>query len=414
MKHNDQNPNRRTPCDVIASQIEPFMASLEAAGYAANTLCTKRVALRDFVSWRQRLKCRSAGLDESEVTEFMARACRLGPKRRCLASTALLGFLQHLRRRKVITTRATKPPETAALVLTRRYADFLRNEKGLAELSLRAYLAVVPELLLYLKKRHGITSLRTLDARVLRAFLFKRAQDRSSEYVRLLATSLRSFLRFLHVQGEIRHDLTAAIPTVRRWAQPGVPKKLTSEEVDRVLAAPDRATATGRRDYAILLLLARLGLRSSEVLSLELGDIRWRTGEVLIRGKGSRRDLLPLPRDIGASIARYLRLDRGIRPTQRVFLRTYAPRVPLTGPASIGHIVRRTLAQAGVERPPHIAAHLFRHTLASRMLQQGADLREISEALRHRAPSTTEIYAKIDMRSLNDVVRPWPAQGGAQ
>jgi len=225
---------------------------------------------------------------------------------------------------------------------------------------------------------------------------------------------VRSFLRFLHVRGEIRHDLTAAIPTVRRWSQPGVPKKLTSEEVNRVLAAPDRSTATGRRDYAILLLLAKLGLRSSEVLSLELGDIRWRTGEVLIRGKGSRRDLLPLTHDVGEAIARYLRLDRGIRPMQRVFLRTYAPRVPLTGPASIGHIVRRTLARADVERPMHIAAHLFRHTLASRMLQQGANLRDISEALRHRATSTTEIYAKIDMRSLSEVVRPWPAQGVAK
>jgi integrase/recombinase XerD len=216
------------------------------------------------------------------------------------------------------------------------------------------------------------------------------------------------------VRGEIRQDLTAAIPTVRRWSQPGVPKKLGTDEVNHVLAVPDRATATGRRDYAILLLLARLGLRSSEVLSLELGDFRWRAGEVLIRGKGSRRDLLPLPRDVGAAIARYLRLDRGNRPTQKVFLRTYAPRVPLAGPASIGHIVRRALAQADVERPMHIAAHLFRHTLASRMLQQGADLRDISEALRRRAPSTTEIYAKINMRSLNEVVRPWPAQGVAQ
>jgi len=414
MIHNNKNPNRHAPCDPIASQIEPFMAGLEAAGYAANTLCTKRASLRRFVDWRRRLKHRATGPNESEVTEFMARACRLGPKRRCLASAALSAFLQHLRCRKLIPDCASKPPETAALVLMRRYAEFLRNEKGLAELSLRVYLPLVSQLLHFLEKQHGITSLRRLDTSVLRAFLFERAQDRSSEYVRLLATSLRSFLRFLHVRGEIRHDLTAAIPTVRRWSQPGVPKKLTSEEVNRVLAAPDRSTATGRRDYAILLLLAKLGLRSSEVLSLELGDIRWRTGEVLIRGKGNRRDLLPLTHDVGEAIARYLRLDRGIRPMQRVFLRTYAPRVPLTGPASIGHIVRRTLARADVERPMHIAAHLFRHTLASRMLQQGANLRDISEALRHRATSTTEIYAKIDMRSLSEVVRPWPAQGVAK
>lgn len=201
MNHNNKNLNRYDHCDIIASQIEPFMASLEVAGYAAKTLCTKRLALQHFVSWRRRLKRRTAGPDESEITEFMARACRLGPRHRCLASTALSAFLQHLRHRKIITTCAPKPPETASVVLTRRYAEFLRNEKGLAELSLRVYLPLVPQLLHYLEKRHCIASLRRLDTSVLRAFLFDRAQNRSSEYVRLLATSLRSFLRFLHRAG---------------------------------------------------------------------------------------------------------------------------------------------------------------------------------------------------------------------
>jgi integrase/recombinase XerD len=312
----------------------------------------------------------------------------------------------------VIATSVPSVPETAGSALKRRYADSLRNEKGLAELSLCVYLPVVPLLLGYLKQHHGSTSVHRLNASVLRGFLFERTQGRSSESVRLLATSLRSFLRFLHARGEIRHDLTAAIPTMRRWAQAGVPRKLTTEEVNRILSVPSRTTLTGRRDFAILLLLAKLGLRAGEVLSLELKDIRWRTGEVLIRGKGGRRDLLPLPRAVGGALARYLRLDRGVCPTQRVFLRANAPCVPLTGPASIGHIVRRAMMQAGVDRPRHIAAHLFRHTLASRMLQQGANLREISEVLRHRVQSTTELYAKIDMRSLNEVVRPWPMQGG--
>lgn len=414
MKNNNKNPNRHAHCDIIAAQIEPFIAELGAAGYAASTLRIKYEAILHFVNWRRRLQLKTAGPDESEVTEFMASACRIGVGHRCLASTALSGFLHHLRHCKLISASKPKSPETTSLGLAKRYAEYLRNDKGLAELTLLVYLPVVHQLIHYLEIRHGITSMRRLDADVLRAFLKERAQGRSSEYVRLLASSLRSFLRFLHVRGQVHRDLAVAIPSVRRWSQPGVPKKLTPEEVDRVLDAPDRATASGRRDYAILLLLAGLGLRASEVLSLELGDIRWRTGEVLIRGKGGRRDLLPLPRDVGAAIARYLRLDRGVRPTQRVFLRTYAPRVPLTGPASIGHIVRRALAIANIERPAHIAAHLFRHTLASRMLQQGADLRSISEALRHRAISSTEIYAKIDMRSLNEVVRPWPTQGGAQ
>ena len=134
----------------------------------------------------------------------------------------------------------------------------------------------------------------------------------------------------------------------------------------------------------------------------------------MIRGKGNQRDLLPLPRDVGSAVASYLRRDRGARPTRRVFLRTIAPRVPLTGPASIGHIVRRAMTKAGVERPMQIAAHLFRHTLASSMLQHGADLRDISEVLRHRALVSTEIYAKIDMGALDEVARPWPAQGGVR
>jgi site-specific recombinase XerD len=413
MKHQNSVPNHPVGCDVIEAHLDLFIAGLETAGYAADTICTKRAALRRFIGWRRRRKRSATEIDESEVAEFLESSPQLGRNRRCLASVALLGFLEHLRRHAVIT--ACAPGDaTANSALESRYASFLRNEKGLAERSLQVYVPRVSDLLRYLDKRYGTVSVRRLDAGILRAFLLERARGRSSESVRLLATSLRSFLRFLHTQGEIGSDLTAAIPTVRKWTQPAIPKKLTPEEVDRVLAAPDRRTATGRRDHAILLLLAKLGLRSSEILSLELGDIRWRTGEVLIRGKGGRQDRLPLPRDVGAGIARYLRSDRGRRSTARVFLRSYAPRVSLTGPASIGHIVRRAMAQAGVPRPPHIAAHLFRHTLASRMLQQGANLRNISEVLRHRAASSTELYAKIDMRSLREVVRPWPTPGGAQ
>ncbi len=344
----------------------------------------------------------------------MVRPPQRGKSSFSAMSSGLLTFLAYLRRNQVITTRPPKAPDTFSSKWEDRYADFLRGEKGLADLSLRVYLPVVGDLLHYLQTQHGTTSVGRLNASIVRNFLFEHAQNRSSQYVRLLAISLRSFLRFLLAQGEIRHDLSAAIPTVRKWTQPGVPQKLTPDELDRVLEAPDRATAIGRRNHAILLLLARLGLRSSEVISLELEDIRWRTGEILIRGKGGRKDLLPLPRDVGSAIAHYLRQDRGARTTQRVFMRAYPPRVPLRGPQSICHIARQAMAQAGVNRPKHLAAHLFRHTLASRMLQQGANLRDITEVLRHRAPRTTEIYAKIDTRSLNEVVRPWPAQGGVR
>ena len=412
MKIENTSPIRPASHDVIQGHIAAFVADLRAADYARNTLSAKRLALERFISWRHRRKRASHDPTESEISEFLTKVPQ--GSRCSVSSRALFDFLDYLRRRNVVTTCAPRPPETVSSALVKRYADFLRNEKGLAELSLKVYLPVAKDLLHYLEAEQSTRSVRRLDASLLRAFLFERARARSSEGVRLLASSLRSFLRFLHVQDEIPKDLTAAIPTVRQWAQPDIPKKLTPAEVKRVLEAPDPDTATGRRNFAILLLLAKLGLRSSEILSIELGDLHWRTGEIVIRGKGNQQDLLPLPRDVGSAIASYLRRDRGARPTRRVFLRTIAPRVPLTGPASVGHIVRRSMTKAGVERPKQIAAHLFRHTLASSMLQHGANLRDISEVLRHRTLVSTEIYAKIDLGGLEEVARPWPAQGGVR
>jgi site-specific recombinase XerD len=414
MKNSKNSPNEDAAYAAIESQVAPFIAGLKREGYAYTIISTKHAALRRFLKSRRRLKRPSNEPDETEIAAFMARQPQRGKNSFSTVSRGLLDFLEHLRRNQVITRRIAAAPNTISARLERRYAEFLRGEKGLADLTLRVYLPVVNDLIHFLQTRHDTTSVGRLNANILRNFLFERARNRSSEYVRLLTIKLRSFLRFLQAQGETRHDFTAAIPTVRRWAQPGVPKKLTSQELDRVLDAPDRTTAMGRRDYAILLLLARLGLRAGEVILLELGDIHWRTGEILIRGKGGRKDLLPLPRDVGTAIARYLRLDRGSRATQRIFLRTRSPRVPLSGPTPIGYVVCRAMGQAGIERPKHVSAHLFRHTLASRMLQQGANLRDITEVLRHRAPRTAEIYAKIDMRSLNEVVRPWPARGGVR
>ena len=414
MNNSKNIENHHVVCESIEAHLDRFIAELKTEGYASGSISTKRAALRRFLQWRRRRKPPGSEPDESEVVQFLARSSRLDPAHRCLASTALFAFLKYLRCQGVISSSAPEASESISSAMEKRYEDFLRNDKGLAESSIRVYLPLVDDLLGFLQKRNGGNSVLGLDAGVLRAFLFDRTHGRSSEFTRLLATSLRSFLRFLHGQGEISHDLTAAVPAVRRWNQADVPRKLTPEELDRILKAPDRSTATGRRDLAILILLARLGLRASEVLALELGDIHWRTGEILIRGKGGRRELLPLPREVGDALARYLRLDRGVRPIQKVFLRANAPRVPLAGPASIGHIVRHVMAQAEVERPKQIAAHLFRHTLASRMLQQGASLREISEILRHRSPTSTEIYAKIDMRSLNEVIRPWPKKGGSR
>jgi hypothetical protein len=189
MNKNRYRSNHPATCNIIDAHVAPFTAGLGAAGYAANTICTKRAALRRFSAWRRRLRPSESEPDESEAAEFVRSSAQLGPKRHCLASTALSAFLEHVRSRKAIKACAPKVPVTASSLLERRYADFLRDEKGLTERSLQVCLPLVPELLLYLVKQYGTASVRRLNASILRAFLFERARDRSSECGRLLVLS---------------------------------------------------------------------------------------------------------------------------------------------------------------------------------------------------------------------------------
>ena len=179
-----------------------------------------------------------------------------------------------------------------------------------------------------------------------------------------------------------------------------------------MLAATDRSTLSGCRDYAILLLLARLGLRAGEIVSLELDDIRLRTAEIIVRSKGRTVDHLPLLSDIGEALSAYLHDGRCVRASRRVFLRMWAPRIGLAGPGAVGHIVRLALARAGVRRAGRGAAHLFRHGLATKMIRHGASMAEISQVLRHRSQTTTAIYAQVSLEALRTVALPWPVRGG--
>lgn len=228
----------------------------------------------------------------------------------------------------------------------------------------------------------------------------------------MMVTALRALFRFLFQAGELGIDLGAAVPTVPDWRLATIPRALAPQEVEQLLAACDEKTATGRRDRAILLLLARLGLRAGEVVALELDDLHWRAAEITIRGKkGLRHDRFPLPKDVGAAVATYLRRDRVPSAARRVFLCMRAPRRSFAGPGAVTTIVRRALARADLH-PPVRGAHLLRHSLATQMLRHGASLDEIGEVLRHRAASSTEIYAKVDLDSLRAVVQAWPETGG--
>jgi site-specific recombinase XerD len=223
----------------------------------------------------------------------------------------------------------------------------------------------------------------------------------------LMVTALRSFFRYLRYRGDITTDLAACIPTIANWQFSTLPKFLQPEQVQRVLSQCDRRTAHGRRNFAILLLLARLGLRACEIVNLTLDDIHWEAGEISIQGKGNRSALLPLPSDVGQAIADYLEKDRPACSTRRVFICMKAPRRGFANSIAISTIVARTLKSAGIDSP-HTGAHLFRHTLATEMLRQGAAITEIALLLRHSSINTTTLYAKVDLMALQPLAQPWP------
>ena len=239
----------------------------------------------------------------------------------------------------------------------------------------------------------------------------RRAGTIQSKRVQLMTTALRSFLRFARYRGDIDKDLAACIPAVANWKQSTLPRALPPEQVEQVLNSVDRETVMGRRDYAILLILARLGLRAGEIRALTLEDLDWKEGLLTVRGKAGRFSQLPLPKDVGAAIANYLRHGRPAVNSRCVFLRAKAPAGGFQGQSGVGSMVKHALERAGIDSPRK-GAHQFRHALACQMLKQGASLSEIGELLRHRSPQTTAIYAKVDLDSLASLALSWP--GGAR
>jgi site-specific recombinase XerD len=225
--------------------------------------------------------------------------------------------------------------------------------------------------------------------------------------------ALRSFLRYAQYRGEVVAELAAAVPAVAAWATtPALPKAISPEHSQRAIDSCNPSTGAGLRDRAVLLLLARLGLRAHEIIALQLEDCDWDGGHLRVRSKCRREQLLPIPADVGAAIAAYLRQGRPPSQSRHLFLRSMAPiRGLMPGSDAIGTIVRHALQRAGVDAP-HRGSHQFRHALAVRMLQRGASLTEIGEVLRHQSPQTTSIYARVDIGALRPLAQPWP--GGAR
>jgi site-specific recombinase XerD len=327
METSDEGSGLATRDAAPGEHVERFFEQLRAEGYAQTSLPRRRKAVLVFLGWARRHRIPVKELKESHAVAFVARSTRRAKDRAQVERSAARHFVRFLRgdagKPGGWVTRSTGP----ASVVEQRYVDHLRRERGLAERSISVYVPYVRSFVTWLAARGRQPPLSGVTVADIREFLLEETRGRSGEYSRLLTVAIRSLLRFLCVNGAASANLSRAIPMMRAHRPSALRRPLALAEVERILATANLATRRGRRDRAILLLLARLGLRAGEVATLELSDINWRTAEILVRGKGRLHDRLPLPAEVGAALALHLRADRAGAASRRVFLRLFAPRV---------------------------------------------------------------------------------------
>jgi len=393
---------------VLGEHVQGFVEALRLAGYVPSSIHDKVLLVAQLGRWLEHRRLGMRDLDEDRVGQFLRQRSRRYRPRRGAVRT-FVQLLRHLRTAGELAPLVVPLKRDTAAITEEQYATYLHEERGLGRATLINYLPLV-ECFLLDRFGKGTVRLAQLTAADVTRFVRRRAYTMSPARAKLLVTALRSFLRFVFLRGETARDLTASVPTVADWRHATLPRFIPAEDVGRILRACDRGTAVGRRDYAVLLLLARLGLRAGEVVHMELEDIDWRVGELIVRGKGARHERLPVPKDVGAALVDYLRRDRVRCASRRVFICMRAPNRGFAGPVAICTIVRRAIERAGL-RPPTKGAHLLRHSLATELLRRGASLAEIGDLLRHRSPDTTMLYAKVDFAALRQIALRWP--GGA-
>ena len=388
--------------------IDEYAARLVEQGLSQSTGKRTLRLIADLSRWLERKGLTVDELNEATLEQYRRFRARTWPMG-FGDPIALRRFLGSMRELDICVTPPSAPLSPRAQV-QEDFNRYLSQDIGLSARTLEHYVGLLDR---FLQEQVGPDGPRwsALTAAQVLGFFRRCARRRSPQYLQRLRTALRSFLRYLQYRGEIHTDLGGCIPAVTRWRLAALPKYLSAAQVRRVLGSCNRHTAVGRRDYAILLTLARLGLRAIEVSTLSLDDIDWQTGQLTLHAKGGERALMPLPPEVGQAICEYLQNGRPHSHSRRVFLRHNAPHVGFAKSGCISSIVKLAMRRADVELLSK-GAHVLRHTLATQMLHHGASLREIGQVLRHRRPDTTRIYAKVDLPTLRSVALPWP--GGAQ
>jgi site-specific recombinase XerD len=361
------------------------------------------------LSWIASARSKLADLDERMVDRYLRHRARnqsIQPGDRA----ALKRLLSVMRDAGTIAP-AALPPISPRDRIFKEFGDYLRRERGLAPKSIVRHMPFIRRFLHEVCPA-GASDLGRISQADVTRYIERHARDWSAESGKAMCWSLRAFLRYLYHRGLNPLALAGCVPSIRSWKLASLPTYLTGAQVQKVLDGCDRTTALGRRDYAILMMLAKLGLRADEVATLTLDDIDWRSGEMLVRAKGRQRARMPIPPDVGAAVVAYLRDGRLTSSGRRLFLRSLAPKIGFASGCAITMIAKNALERAGIHGYARQGAHIFRHSLATELLRSGATLSEIGQLLRHQSPDTTRIYAKVDIDALRTLSLPWP--GGVQ
>lgn len=390
----------------LAPYAAGYAAELARVGYTASGATLQLRLVADLSAWLDDNGLEPGALSRTEVDRFLA-ARRASGRTRYASAKAIRPPLEYLRGLGVVPIAPEIEPDAPIDQLLARYRRYLVVERSLAPTTASGYLAAVRPFLASRATPDGF-ALEGLTVADITTFVVAHCPSQPRGSGKLTVTSLRSLLGFLHLEGVLPRPLAASVPRIAAWRLAPLPRGLTRAEVERLLAGCDRSGPTGRRDFALLTLLVRLGLRAGEVAGLTLDAIDWRAGELVVTGKGNRSERLPLPPDVGEAIVAYLRRGRPASALGRtVFIRVKAPHRGLSS-TGVSQVVGDAARRAGLGL---VHAHRLRHTAATEMLRAGGSLAEIGQVLRHRRSQTTAIYAKVDEPALRALARPWP--GGA-
>jgi integrase/recombinase XerD len=402
---NNQIVLSQEPEGPIKEYIDVFAEHVTKQGYALSSISAQVRLVAFFSRWLKDRGIELHNIKPEHVGQYLLyRLQRVKPRDGDACTlNHLIDFLCN--NNLIPLPKVSAPQLTAVETCLKEYEQYLRKDRCLAEATIINYAPFIQCFLQDCFNNKAVT-LSRLSSRDVVQFVQRQALRLHRKRAKIMTTALRSFLSYALYLGDVVLDLAAAVPIVPNWSMPSIPRAISTKQVQQLLISIDRSTAIGRRDFAILLLLARLGLRASEVAFLELNDINWEAGTVRVKSKGGIHNEFPLSQEVGKSIAAYLRDGRPLSASRRVFLRAKAPIDGFRGVSSVSCIVRHALIRADINTPTY-GAHQFRHGLATEMLRQGASLGEIGDVLGHRHPQTTKIYTKVDIEALRTLASPW-------